>query len=282
MLKILIIIITIFAVLLIMATVWGSLECRALRVREISITDSGLGDMRIALLSDYHNNHKISDKLYNELSVLKPDIICVPGDMTVCRQRDCRDNLRSAELLVQLSDIAPVYYSMGNHELGMSNNKNNMLENWNEYTEIIDSCDNVFLLDNDSILKNGIEIAGLSLDGSCYKRFSGKRLTEEDIDSFIGKKSHACILLAHTPEYYSQYCEWGANLILSGHNHGGLVRLPWLGGVLSSRLHVFPRYDYGLYRNEKSCMFISNGLGSHKPKIRFNNKPELQILELKS
>ena len=90
------------------------------------------------------------------------------------------------------------------------------------------------------------------------------------------------ILIAHNPDYFKVYSEWGANLVLAGHNHGGLVKLPFLGGVLSPRLHLFPKYSYGLYKKGESKMILTGGLGSHSLKIRVNNVPELVFIELKT
>ena len=89
------------------------------------------------------------------------------------------------------------------------------------------------------------------------------------------------ILVAHNPDYFGAYEKWGANLVLSGHNHGGLVRIPFIGGVISPRLHIFPKYTYGLYESSGTKMLLSNGLGSHSLKIRVNNIPEIVFIQIK-
>lgn len=233
------------------------------------------------MISDYHNNHYIKDKIISKAKEFMPDLICIPGDMTVCRENAKADNLKSAKLLVELSNIAPVFYSYGNHELGMSLNKNNMRDNFDEYLSIINESDNIHLLDNSKIQFEDIEIAGLTLSKDYYKRLKSNKLGKEAIEGYLGECKMPCVLLAHTPEYFEDYSDWGAKLILSGHNHGGLVRLPAIGGVLSSRLHIFPKYDFGKYEKDESIMFISNGAGSHTPKIRFNNMVSIQQLVIK-
>jgi hypothetical protein len=90
------------------------------------------------------------------------------------------------------------------------------------------------------------------------------------------------ILIAHNPDYFDDYARWGADLTLSGHIHGGLVRLPFLGGVLSPKLKLFPKYDYGYFETGGKRMIITGGLGAHNPKIRINNPPELVIVTMKT
>ena len=87
--------------------------------------------------------------------------------------------------------------------------------------------------------------------------------------------------MAHHPEFFERYTEWGANLTLSGHNHGGMVRLPLLGGIVSPQYQLFPKYDGGKYEKGENTMILSRGLGTHTIKIRFFNVPELCMIELK-
>ena len=89
------------------------------------------------------------------------------------------------------------------------------------------------------------------------------------------------ILLAHNPEYFPQYAAWGARLVLSGHIHGGIARLPFLGGVISPSLRLFPVYDAGLFQEGKCRMVLTRGLGLHHIKLRFFNRPELSVIDMK-
>ena len=88
------------------------------------------------------------------------------------------------------------------------------------------------------------------------------------------------ILLAHNPEHFQAYVSWGADLILSGHVHGGIIRLPFLGGVVSPAMKLFPKYDGGLFSQGNSHMVLSRGLGTHTIPVRINNKAELVVVEL--
>ena len=90
------------------------------------------------------------------------------------------------------------------------------------------------------------------------------------------------ILLSHTPFYFEDYEKWGADLILAGHVHGGIIRLPFVGGLLSPNRHFFPKYDLGRYDKNKSTMIVTKGLGGSKVLVRINCKPEIVKITLKS
>lgn len=107
-------------------------------------------------------------------------------------------------------------------------------------------------------------------------------MPEGYIESLIGEKTNIyTILVAHNPEYFDDYAEWGANLVLSGHIHGGMVRLPYLGGVISPKVRLFPEYDAGLFEKNGSYMILSRGLGMHTIPVRINNRAELVEVHLK-
>ena len=102
-------------------------------------------------------------------------------------------------------------------------------------------------------------------------------MKKEYLDELLPEQRTDCfqILLAHNPDYFPEYAAWGADLVLSGHLHGGVARLPLLGGVVSPRLHFFPRYDGGKFTHGNSVMIVSRGLGMHTIPFRFNNPGEL-------
>ena len=89
--------------------------------------------------------------------------------------------------------------------------------------------------------------------------------------------------LAHNPEYFEAYAEWGADLTLSGHFHGGIINIPLIGGAISPRLKVLPKYTKGMYESEKTSgkmMYLTSGIGQHSIKIKVNNIPEIVIIDL--
>lgn len=120
-------------------------------------------------------------------------------------------------------------------------------------------------------------MTGLSLDMEYYRRLSRAYPTKTVISDLVGDadSSYYNVLIAHNPDFFDAYAGWGADLVVSGHNHGGMVRLPGLGGVISPRLHIFPKYDYGIHRKSGSTMVVSGGMGAHSVKIRVNNRPQI-------
>ena len=90
------------------------------------------------------------------------------------------------------------------------------------------------------------------------------------------------ILLAHNPNFIDSYAKWGADLTLSGHIHGGMVRIPFLGGVFSPDTVLFPKYSSGLYEVDGKKLIVSRGLGRGVRGFRFFNKPEINVITLNS
>ena len=127
-----------------------------------------------------------------------------------------------------------------------------------------------------------IQIHGLEIPREGYKKFRKTFVSLEQIEERIGKadSSKYQILLAHNPIYADTYLEWGADLILSGHLHGGIVRLPGLGGVITPQFRLFPKYSGELTVKEGKSVVVSKGLGTHTIKIRFLNPAEMVVLHL--
>ena len=88
------------------------------------------------------------------------------------------------------------------------------------------------------------------------------------------------ILLAHNPAYVPVYKEWGADLILSGHLHGGVMRIPGIGGVIGPDFTIFPKYSGDIYREGDATIVVSKGLGVHSIPVRLFNPAELIVLEM--
>ena len=94
-------------------------------------------------------------------------------------------------------------------------------------------------------------------------------------------RSKCNILIAHNPDYFEEYAKWGADLVLSGHVHGGIMRLPFLGGVIAPSYKLFPKYDGGVFHIGKSTMLLGRGMGSHTIPFRFFNPGELYEVTLR-
>ena len=125
-------------------------------------------------------------------------------------------------------------------------------------------------------------IWGYELPLDYYRRGRNFTLMTEQVTEALGAPKEGCcnVLLAHNPVYFDTYAAWGADLTLSGHLHGGIVRLPLLGGVISPQMKLFPDYTRGCYTKENHRMIVGAGLGSHTIPIRINNPPELVVIDV--
>ena len=105
---------------------------------------------------------------------------------------------------------------------------------------------------------------------------------ELEVEKLLGsvKEDKFSILLAHNPEYFKSYAKWGADLTVSGHIHGGIMRLPLIGGVISPSLRLFPKYDSGEFEENGKKMILSRGMGLHHIKLRFFNRPEISVIKI--
>ena len=129
----------------------------------------------------------------------------------------------------------------------------------------------------------GIRIYGSEIDRLYYKRFGIQPMDPEYLPGILGQPSEEYfnILIAHDPDYFPKYADWGADLVLSGHVHGGMVRVPFWGkGVVSPNVRLFPKYDGGEFTIGKSRMLLSRGLGMHTIPIRLFNPGDILEVEL--
>lgn len=229
---------------------------------------------RLVLLSDLHGNSigVCNKKLLAGIDSVKPDIICVAGDMTVKNGKGAKE---TAALMANLTKKYPVYYASGNHEIRMPDYENFKTE--------LKQVGVIYLENKWMPLADGYAIGGLDLPEYWYhKCWDKRRMEHSDLEKLMEEPParYFNILIAHNPEYFPQYAEFGAELVLSGHIHGGIARLPFLGGVISPSLRLFPAYDAGVFERGKSHMILTRGLGLHHIKLRFFNRPELSVIDI--
>lgn len=230
---------------------------------------------KIAQISDYHNtsNENLTASILNYIEEEQPDLIVITGDLIDSRTPEVGIILNLIESLVHQ---APVYFVTGNHEAGVSDEvmeelrlalrDYGVISLRNQAVNIQRGTDQILLVGlDDPQIKNKQAVE------SGY--FSGElnRLASEKIFS---------ILLSHRPEHYEDYLTSAVNLVLTGHVHGGQFRLPFLGGVFAPNQGFFPEYDSGVYGEEDFSMVVSRGIGNSVIPVRFNNQPELVIVEL--
>ena len=277
--KKLIVALAILLIILMIWTIWGN---TALELNKYAIKSSKLpkefDEFRIAQISDLHNAEMgdANEKLLTIIKEADPDIIAITGDMIDSRRMDVQIALDFAKEAVK---IAPCYYVNGNHELRVL-----------EYEELKEGLreQGVIILENNkaTITKDGESLTIIGLSDPSLE--SGYIYTEEGeiLDLHLTKLSkednNYKILLSHRPEYFELYFEAGMDLVLSGHAHGGQIRLPFVGGIIAPHQGFFPEYDGGLYIKEETNMIVSRGIGNSLFPLRFNNRPEVVLIELQA
>lgn len=265
-------------------------ELHGFKVRHYTVTSPKLKrdmrERRLLFLSDLHN-HKYgehNEKLLDAVRRQKPDLILITGDMLVSRQGSQWEV--AAEFVKQLPSICPVYYANGNHEQRMRENPEKYGTAYFSYKRELEACGVQFLINEKAVLSwdgNSVVITGLEVPDSCYFRKKRTRLGLREMERRVGKADEGSyqILLVHQPDFMSVYKAWGGDLILSGHLHGGIIRVPGLGGVISPQMGLFPKYSGSLYREEDTSIVVSKGLGTHTVNIRLFNPAELIVLHVR-
>lgn len=239
--------------------------------------------VRLILLADLHNKQygKENEKLLAAIEETSPDLILCAGDLMTSVPGKSMEP--AEEFVKRLAEKYPFYYANGNHEYRIYHDREKFGSMGDEYRRFLKKC-KVCLLENETacLPAFGLKVVGLDLTREHYHRFKDGNLSLEELESMIGKYDDNIytILLAHNPAFFDSYVKWGADLVLSGHVHGGVMRLPGVGGVLSTSFRLFPKYDGGIFEKGQKKMIISRGLGSHTIPIRIFNPAELVVIDL--
>ena len=258
-------------------------------VTDISIKDKKIPESfdgyKILHLSDLHSK-SFGDKninLVNKVNEINPNVIVMTGDMVNCNDTNFDNFFNLAKALSQKYKI---YYIVGNHEQNMKEESKKTIMDFLK-------ANGIEILDNEKTVleENGETI---NLYGSwCNLRYYSAKDSGEKYDFTVDvmkkimenapmEEDEYNILLAHNPNFIDAYAKWGADLTLSGHIHGGMVRIPFLGGVFSPDTVLFPKYSSGLYEVEGKKLIVSRGLGRGVRGFRFFNRPEMVLITLNS
>lgn len=245
-----------------------------------------MDEKKIVFISDLHNYSygKGNKKLLEAIEQEQPDMIFSAGDLLV---GDKRKSSEPAEKFIgALAKKFPVYCGNGNHEQRMKEETDIYGDKYAAYKEEIVKS-GVHLLENSSALLDWegkkVRVSGLEIPLNYYRKFSDKKLDVKEIESRLGKAQEDAfeILLAHNPVHAETYAKWGADLILSGHLHGGIVRIPFCRGVITPQARLFPKYSGGKYAIGEKTIVVSKGLGVHTIPIRLFNEAEVIVLHIK-
>lgn len=247
------------------------LEISRYEVKSQKLPESFDG-FKIVQLSDLHGAEFGEDgmELVEKVKELEPDIIALTGDFVT----DEGDLAAVEKLAARLTELCPVYFVSGNHEFGsgLAVKVRNILERAgvkylsNEYLTISRG--------EDGILLGGVEDPLAYADMLSPDELAQK-MNDAAPDAFK-------ILLGHRNYWMTEYPELPVDLIFCGHAHGGLIRIPGVGGLIGTDRRLFPDFDAGEYNNGRYTLIVSRGLGNSVPIPRIFNRPEIVCVELSS
>lgn len=272
----------------------GHMHNNDFRIRRYRIPTAKLDhEVRICFLTDWHASKKslTGSFLINILRQENPDLILVGGDMATAASFE---SLKTADRFMREAGRRwQVYYARGNHETRLYQSDLSH-KRYMEYIHRLKKAGVCFLDNTHETFETGgnkIEIYGFSLPMGYYRKPFPPSLSYARFERTVGKvpDDRLCILLAHTPLYAEQYFAWGADLILCGHYHGGVVRFDEHHGAVSPQLVLFPRYCCGEFKKGGSTLITGAGLGEHgflpgfphpHLPLRYNNPREFVTIDL--
>lgn len=233
----------------------------------------------VVQVSDLHNK-EFNGKLTSKIEEENPDIIVVTGDVI---DRNRTDLSIAQDFLEEAVSMAPVYFVSGNHEV--ASNK------YPELQEILDDV-GVINLDNAShiLTENNeqINLIGLAdpltlLYEDVEEEGSQDLVLQNELAQVLSEDSSEFhLLLSHRAELMDVYAESNIDLVLTGHAHGGQIRVPIVGGLFAPTQGFLPEYTSGEYVQNNTTMIVSRGLGNSIFPFRINNRPELVVVTLET
>ncbi len=268
------------AVYLILAIAYdtGRFVCRTYHID----TGRGLEKTTVVFISDLHNKQYGKDncRLLEAIEEMHPDAVLLGGDMiTASGDADIEP---AVKLIGELSGRYPVYFGSGNHEQRLYLYPEKYGDSFDRLEASAASAGVLRLRNEKKPLGDRIVISSVETDREYYKRRNAPELTGEKMEEYLGRADGEKynILLAHNPDHFDAYIKWGADLVLAGHVHGGIIRIPGLGGLISPKVTLFPEYDGGRFDKDGCIMIVSCGLGCHTIPVRLWNPGELIKIEI--
>ena len=227
-----------------------------------------LDGFKIVQISDFHNAYfgRDNDKLLAIIKNQNPDIAVITGDLVDSNHTNIN---RALEFAQRVQEICPTYYVTGNHEYWLDEKDLDIL-----LSGLRDS--GITILENEcvNIDKGDSSFALVGLDD--------RNLSDNTLTNILQDyKSEFTVVLAHEPQYITNYSGEKVDLVMSGHAHGGQFRLPFMGGVVAPGQGFNPQYTEGEYKMKDTTMIVSRGLGNSIIPVRLFNYPEIVCVELK-
>ena len=230
----------------------------------------------IIQLSDLHDKRfgKDQRRLIKKIDSINPDICLITGDYVMSHKQLPENSL---QLLEKLGKHRPVFVITGNHEGHHAD--------WKAIEKLTEQSGSIILRGKSSISRGNAHISLFGIDdpafyGCCDNPYIGAFKEELERIAALREDDIPSVLLSHRPELLSLYAELGFDLVFSGHAHGGLWRIPLVGGIAAPDQGLFPKYTAGIYEMNGTSMMVSRGLGLAKVPVRILNPPEIVVVRL--
>ena len=252
---------------------WGNCSLQTTETALVSpALPPAFDGLRIVELADLHGRvfGRGSRRLLAAVRRAEPDLICIDGDLF----DEHTDLAMLPPLLRGLCAIAPVYYVTGNHEWRVRGLRGIVAQ--------MRACGVTVLQDDWRVLRRGEDaliVAGTDDPCGPAERKTPAELIA-DIRAEAGEAAFL-LLLAHRNDQLPQWSALGVQAVLAGHCHGGVVRLPFVGGLFGTDRRLFPAWDAGLYRQGETALYVSRGLGYTNVHFRLFNRPEVAVIVLR-
>lgn len=252
---------------------WGNCSLQTTETALVSpALPPAFDGLRIVELADLHGRvfGRGSRRLLAAVRRAEPDLICIDGDLF----DEHTDLAMLPPLLRGLCAIAPVYYVTGNHEWRVPGLRGILAQ--------MRACGVTVLQDDWRVLRRGEDaliVAGTDDPCGPAERKTPAELIA-DIRAEAGEAAFL-LLLAHRNDQLAQWSALGVQAVLAGHCHGGVVRLPFVGGLFGTDRRLFPAWDAGLYRQGETALYVSRGLGYTNVHFRLFNRPEVAVIVLR-
>ena len=273
---------------LVIYLIYQVIELNRFSVKKVSFTHDTLTGSFV-FLSDVHGNtygdlKKKKSRLVKKITELSPEGIILGGD-TVSKKHPEQYEVM-LELIRQLKEVAPVYYLFGNHETALEIRDE---ERFADYIKKLEEM-GVLIYRNQEFfpcMNKAISCYALELPLSQYEKRVKKPLSEDIVEDvrckWKGKGMR--FLFVHQPTYADEFAKLFTDGIFCGHTHGGLVRIPGIGGLLDPELNIFPKYDGGTYligEEKRTKLVVSQGVGTHHFHIRVFDSAQLVYVTINS
>ena len=252
---------------------WGNCSLQTTETALVSpALPPAFDGLRIVELADLHGRvfGRGSRRLLAAVRRAEPDLNCIDGDLF----DEHTDLTMLPPLLRGLCAIAPVYYVTGNHEWRVPGLRGILAQ--------MRACGVTVLQDDWRVLRRGED--ALVLAGTDDPCGPAERKTPAELIADIRAEAGEAaflLLLTHRNDQLPQWSALGVQAVLAGHCHGGVVRLPFVGGLFGTDRRLFPAWDAGLYRQGETALYVSRGLGYTNVHFRLFNRPEVAVIVLR-